>query len=266
MNHEHLTDTLVLFDVDGTTSNTAQHMQGFNRRLAEAFPHIGEMLPTIRQKRAAFRREHGHLSFTQQDILWQRQYPGTTSHSQFDIYRTFAPEVFDDSTTAAVNEWLQEPTNFGHGEYDDVAFTMQALRRIGAMPALFTLGQHKTASGEPGWQELKLRSAPTLSVIPSHIAGALPAGGKGQVIAESYRANDNLFHFPTTDRSPSIQARNVILVDDSLDNLNLPPQAQGVYIDREQQARLAANSIAQIASLHELVDLVEAGSQPLQET
>lgn len=55
-NCENIHDTVVLLDIDGTTSDTAVHMSGLNERLAQEFPEIGEVLPQIRSHRSAFRK------------------------------------------------------------------------------------------------------------------------------------------------------------------------------------------------------------------
>ena len=227
-------DIVALVDIDGTVSDTAAQMTGFNERLAAAFPAIGAALPHIIEQRANFRQQYGHLSFVEQDEIWQRLYPGTTSHSQLDIYRAFAPSVFDHATTAAVAEWASDPANFGFAEYDDVQPMLAGLRALGAPVVLFTLGQLQTASGAPGWQQLKIRSAPALQGLRSYVSETFPpVGGKGTAIAQSYDADAAVFRIPTTDGGAPITARNVVLVDDSPHNLAMPDHSLGLLIDRE---------------------------------
>lgn len=231
-NPENIHDTVVLLDIDGTTSDTAAHMSGLNDRLAAEFPEIGEVLPNIRAERSAFRKEYGHLSFAEQDDIWQQQYPGTTSHSQLDIYKTFAPEVFTKEKTEQVYEWLSDPKNFGYSEYDDVEPMMDGLRRIGATAILFTLGQDKTPQGEAGWQQLKIAGSPRLRELRGHITQTLPEGGKGQVIDESYNEETGLYTFPMPD-GEDLVTRGIVMVDDSTHNLNIAEPGLGILIDRK---------------------------------
>jgi FMN phosphatase YigB (HAD superfamily) len=252
---------VTLLDIDGTTSDTATHMSGLNERLATAFPAIGAALDGIKQQRQAFRNEHGHLSFAEQDALWQQRYPGTTSHSQLDIYRTFAPDVFDNETTAAVHTWLDDAENFGYAEYDDVQPMLEGLRRIGSPAVLFTLGQYETPTGEPGWQQRKIQSAPSLRDLPSHVTDTLPAGGKGETIAQAYNADQGLFHFPRTDGEAPMITRGLVMVDDSTHNLeHLPPQALGILIDRQGKKAhwKAPANVHVVDSLEEVPALVQA--------
>ncbi|HSD55954.1 MAG TPA: hypothetical protein VLA92_02260 [Candidatus Saccharimonadales bacterium] len=258
-NPELQTRTAVLIDVDGTTSNTAEHMAGLNERLINAFPLIAEALPAIREKRRAFRKELGHLSFSGQDKAWQQRYPGTTSHSQLDIYRTFAPDVFDDQLTNNVYEWLQDTRNFGHAEYDDTAPMLAGLQQLGALPVIFTLGQkHVDRAGRPGWQRLKIDSAPNLRSLHTRIEETLPEGGKGAIIAQSYDETLGTFLFPLDDTDGVVSSEHLVMVDDSIDNLDLPPQALGVLVDRTgkySEQELVTN-IEVVTSLREVPAIV----------
>ena len=252
-------DLVALIDIDGTVSDTAAHMQGFNERLAEAFPAVGAALPGIIEQRSDFRRQYGHLSFVEQDAIWQNLYPGTTSHSQLDIYRTFAPQVFDEATTSAVVEWMADSTNFGYAEYEDVQPMLQGLTRLGAPAVLFTLGQYQTASGGAGWQQYKIRSAPSLRHLRSHIAETFPEGGKGAAIAQAYDAEAGAFRLPMTDGSEPLVAKKVILVDDSTHNLAMPDRSLGLLIDRagRKTAWNGGPNIHVIRSLVEVPAIVE---------
>lgn len=261
-NQEHLTNVIALIDVDGTTSDTARHMQGFNERLVEAFPVVADALPHIRAQRRAFRAQHKELSFAQQDAIWQQQYPGTSSHSQLDIYRTFAPEIFDKQLTAEVETWLQRPEHFGHAEYEDTAPMLSGLRRIGALPVLFTLGQKQTANGGPGWQQLKAKSAPHLSQLDSRIVEDLPAGGKGQLISDAYNISETKFRFKT-DSGLDVISPRAVMIDDSVHNMELPPEAHGILIDRHgkyEQANMRPN-VSVVRSLVEVPDVIQAYMQ-----
>lgn len=231
-NCENIHDTVVLLDIDGTTSDTATHMADLNTRLADEFPEIGEVLPKIRAERSAFRKEYGHLSFAEQDDVWQQKYPGTTSHSQLDIYRTFAPEVFTEEKTAQVSEWLANPENFGSAEYDDVQPMIDGLRRIGAPAVLFTLGQYETSSGSPGWQQRKIAALSRLKDLPRHITPTLPERGKGQVIDESYDKEADLFTFPMPN-GENLITRGLVMVDDSTHNVEISKPGMGILIDRK---------------------------------
>lgn len=257
-NFENVHDTVVLLDIDSTTSDTAAHMTALNDRLAEEFPEVGEVLPDIRAQRSAFRKEYGHLSFAEQDDIWQQQYPGTTSHSQLDIYRTFAPEVFTKEKTAEVHEWLSDPVNFGYAEYDDVQPMMDGLRRIGAPAILFTLGQDKTPEGAPGWQRLKIAGSPRLSGLRGHITQTLPEHGKGQVIDESYDDKTGLFRFPMPDGA-YIVARGLVMVDDSTHNLDIAEPGMGILIDRKDKKAEwdHSDNIQVVRSLEDVPALVE---------
>jgi FMN phosphatase YigB (HAD superfamily) len=220
------TGILTLLDVDGTLSDTATHMTGLNDRLSRAFPQIGEALPNIGEQRKAFRREYGQLSFTQQDQIWRSLHPGAGSmHSQLNVYRAFAPDVFDAQTTEEVRDWLADPNNFGSAEYPDVAPMLDGLQRIGSQVILFTLGS------ETFWQPTKLDSSPLLCDYPRHIPSALPDEGKGAVIARSYDHNRGKYQLPVDNGGP-FEANAVVLVDDSRHNMNLPASALGILIDR----------------------------------
>jgi hypothetical protein len=257
-NFENIHDTVVLLDIDGTTSDTAAHMTALNDRLAQEFPEVGEVLPQIRSQRSAFRKEYGHLSFAEQDDIWQQQYPGTTSHSQLDIYRTFAPDVFTDEKTAQVSKWLADPQNFGYAEYEDVQPMMDGLRRIGAPAVLFTLGQDKTPEGTPGWQRLKVAGSPRLSELRGHITQTLPERGKGQVIDESYDKETGLFRFPMPD-GEDIIARGLVMVDDSTHNLDIAEPGMGILIDRKGKKAGwdHADNIQVVQSLKDAPALIE---------
>lgn len=258
-NPELQTRTAVLIDIDGTTSNTAEHMAGLNERLIDAFPSIAQALPIIREKRRAFRRELGHLSFTGQDNIWRQRHPGTTSHSQLDIYRTFAPDIFDDQLTSDVYDWLQDTQNFGHAEYDDTASMLAGLRQIGALPVIFTLGQkHVDRAGRPGWQRLKIDSAPNLRSLHARIEDTLPQGGKGEMIAQSYDETLNTFLFPLDDSYGVVSSERIVMVDDSIDNLDMPPQSLGILVDRKgkHDGQELATNIQVVRSLHEVPAIV----------
>ncbi|HJQ09036.1 MAG TPA: hypothetical protein VJ836_06160 [Candidatus Saccharimonadales bacterium] len=256
---ESIHDAIALVDVDGTVSSTPQHMAGLNERLAADFPAIGERLEEIKAQRAAFRDSYGHLSFAEQDEIWQSLYPGTTSHSQLDIYRTFAPDIFDTQTTAEVKEWLSDPENFGYAEYDDVRPMFEGLRRIGSPAVLFTLGQYETSDGEPGWQQLKIKSSPLLRSLPSHITETLPPEGKGTVICQAYNQKEGLFRFPLTDGGESITTRSIVMVDDSAHNMRLPGAAMGILIDRggKKANWQAPSNVHVVRSLEEVPVLIE---------
>lgn len=255
---ENIHDTVVLLDIDGTTSDTAAHMAALNDRLTQEFPEIGKVLPQIRSQRSAFRKEYGHLSFVEQEDIWQQQHPYTTSHSQLDIYRTFAPDVFTDEITTRVGEWLTEPENFGYAEYADVEHMMDGLRRIGAPAVLFTLGQDKTLEGKPGWQQLKIAGSPRLSELRSHITHTLPKHGKGQVIDESYNEQTGLFTFPMNE-GEDIVTRGLVMVDDSTHNLHIESPGMGVLIDRKGKKAEwdHSDNVQVVHSLEEVPALVE---------
>lgn len=251
---ESMPGAMALVDVDGTTSNTAQHMLGLNERLVAEFPQIGGAMPDILARRQAFRDEHAGLSFAEQDKIWQRRYPGTTSHSQLDIYRSLAPDVFDPRTTAAVKEWLRDPANFGSAEYPDTPALFQGLRKIGAPVVIFTLGDPEF------WQPAKLDSAPSLRDVPRHITGTLPPGGKGEVIANTYDPDADVFRFPRTDGGEQIVARGAVMIDDSTHNVaELPPQALGVLVDRKGKHLDSSmpTNVEVVRSLYEVPALVE---------
>jgi hypothetical protein len=255
---EDIHDTVVLLDIDGTTSDTAVHMAALNDRLASEFPEVGEVLPEIRAQRSAFRKQYGHLSFAEQDEIWQQQYPGTTSHSQLDIYRTFAPDVFTEEKTAEISNWLADPANFGSAEYPDVQPMMDGLRRIGAPAVLFTLGQYETPGGSPGWQQRKIAALSRLKDLSSHVTPTLPERGKGQIIDESYNEEADLFTFPMPE-GQEIVARGLVMVDDSTHNLDIAEPAMGVLVDRESKKSDwdHADNIHIVQSLVDVPALVE---------
>jgi hypothetical protein len=261
-NSEQLHDTSVLLDIDGTTSNTSAHMTDLSSRLVEDFPEVREALPRARAERKAFRQQHRHLSHAQQDTVWQQSYPGTSFHSQLDIYRTFAPDVFTEQKTAEIYEWLSEPANFGYAEYDDVEPMMAGLQEIGALAVLFTLGQTKTLEDHPGWQELKVAASPRFSQMRSHITATLPEGGKGQVINESYDQQRDLFRFPMTDHLGDIATKGLIMVDDSRHNLQIAQPAMGILIDRQGKSLdwEHSSNIHVVQSLEQVPALVEANA------
>jgi FMN phosphatase YigB (HAD superfamily) len=229
-------------------------MPGLNERLIAAFPQIGEAMPSILARRQAFRDEHVSLSFAQQDEVWQQRYPGTTSHSQLDIYRSLAPETFDTTTTTAVKQWLRDPDNFGFAEYPDTPALFEGLRRIGVPAVIFTLGDPEF------WQPIKLDSAPSLRGLPRHITDTLPLGGKGEVVANTYDSDADAFRFPRTDGGEPIEAKGAVMVDDSMHNVTeLPPQALGVLVDRKGRhldSRTPPN-VEVVRSLDEVPALVE---------
>lgn len=260
--YEQPSDTCVLLDIDGTTSNTTAHMTGLSDRLTQDFPEVREALPYIREQRRAFRKQHKQFSHTEQDAIWQQHYPGTSLHSQLDVYRTFAPDVFTEQKTAEVYEWLSESANFGHAEYDDVQPMMDGLQQIGALAVLFTLGQTKTPEGNPGWQELKVAASPRFSQMRSHITPTLPEGGKGQVINKSYDQKRDVFRFPMTDNLGDIATKSLVMVDDSRHNLQIAQPAIGILIDR-RGASLSwerPGNIHVVESLEQVPTLVEANA------
>ena len=260
VSHEQMHGTCVLLDIDGTTSNTFVHMTDLSTRIGQDFPEVREALPRAYAQREAFRQRYSHFSHAQQDTIWQRSYPGTSSHSQLDIYRTFAPEVFTEKKTVEIYEWLSESANFGHAEYTDVQPMMDGLHQIGVLAVLFTLGQTKTPEGNPGWQELKVTASPRLSRMRSHITATLPEGGKGQVINESYDQQRNLFRFPMTDHLGGIATKGLVMVDDSPHNLLIAEPAIGILIDRHGKNLdwEHPNNIHVIESLEQVPALVEA--------
>lgn len=237
-------------------------MTDLSSRLGQDFPELREALPRAHAQRKAFRQQYRHLSHAQQDTIWQQSYPGTSSHSQLDICRTFAPDVFTEQKTAEVYEWLSESANFGHAEYNDVQPMIDGLQQIGALAVLFTLGQTKTLEGNPGWQELKVAASPRFSQMRSHITATLPEGGKGQVINESYDQQRDLFRFPMTDHLGDIATKDLVMIDDSRHNLQIAPPAMGILIDRQGKSLdwEHPSNIHIVESLEQVPALVEANA------
>jgi len=259
-NREQVQDTCVLLDIDGTMSDTRAHMQALNERLAEAFPVVGDALPRIRAQRHAFREQYGHLAHDEQDTIWQHHHPDTSLHSQLDVYRSLAPDVFTEEKTAEVYRWLSHPVNFGYAEYEDVQPMIDGLRPLGVAKALFTLGQRTTVDGAPGWQQLKIAASPRLSQFYSHIADSLPGGGKGEIINRSYDAHTDTFRFPMTDKLGSIATKGIVLVDDSEHNMQIAQPGLGILVDRSGKhiAKEYPSNIHIVRSLIEVPDLVGA--------
>ena len=126
------------------------------------------------------------------------------------------------------------PENFGHGEYEDVPDLLVGLHEIGSFPILFTLGSREHATGEPGWQERKVLSAPNLRYVARHIAEGLPEGGKGERIGTWYDRNNDIFLIPRTDGGESVVSIGAVLVDDVEHNVeSMPAQALGILLDRK---------------------------------
>ena len=257
--HEQSHTVSVLLDIDGTTSNTAAHMKGLESRLVQAFPEVSTALSHVRAERKAFRAQYSHLSHVQQDAIWQQHYPNTSYYSHLDAYQALAPEVFTKQKTAEVHGWLSEPANFGYAEYADVEPMMEGLCKIGALAALFTLGQTETSAGKPGWQTLKVASSPRFSHMRQHIAATLPEGGKGQVINESYDQERDQFRFDMTDQLGGIVTNNLVMVDDSIHNLHITQPGLGILIDRQgrHSEREYPSNIHVVQSLEEVPVLVE---------
>lgn len=229
--------TVTLVDVDGTVSNTREHMLGYNSRLAKAFPEISlEYLEGLGAARAAYRNDNSNLTHSQQSEKWRLDKPGHSFDSQTSFMEATNSELFTPELMRSIREWGANPDNFGHGEYEDVAYFINAINTLGSLAVIFTLGSREHASDEPGWQERKILSAPNLAHLPRHVAETLPEGGKGEVIAKWYNHSNNTFLIPRTDGGAPVLAQGAVMVDDVMHNLTrLPDQALGVLVDRDNK-------------------------------
>jgi hypothetical protein len=236
-------------------------MQGYNQRLAAAFPEIPqELLGDLGAARVAYRNEHADLTHAQQSAEWERKHPGLSFDSQTSFFEGTAPDIFTPALMTRIRKWGANPENFGHGEYGDVAPLIAGLRRIGSLPILLTLGSRERATREPGWQERKILSAPNLSPLARHVAESLPAGGKGELIGSWYDPDTNTFRIPRTDGGEPVLSRGAVMVDDVRHNVeHMPPQTLGVLVDRQGKHldRTMPPNVEVVRSLEEVPALVE---------
>lgn len=252
--------TVTLTDVDGTTSDTRVHMQGYNDRLANAFPEIPEgLLQDLGAARVAYRNKYAELTHAQQSELWNRQHPGLSLDSQTSFFEGEAPDIFTPELMSRIRAWGEDPENFGHGEYDDVAPFLDGLHRVGSLPVLVTLGSRERATGEPGWQERKVLSAPSLRPLARYVAESLPEGGKGELIGTWYDADADVFQIPRTDGGEVITSRGALLVDDVEHNVaHTHPRAMAVLLDRKgkYEGRRLPSNVRRVQSLTEVPAIV----------
>lgn len=262
---EIFTDTAALTDVDGTLSDTRTHMEGYNERLQAAFPEIPEdMLSDLGAARVAYRKQWADLTHAQQSQRWEANHPGLKFDSQTAFFEGEAPEVFTPELMRRIREWGADPANFGHGEYDDNEAYFQGLRRIGAMPVLFTLGSREHSNNEPGWQYRKIASGPHMAGLAAHIAEEMPLGGKGELVTNWHDEPTDTFHIPRTDGGGPIVARNVALVDDVFHNLEeLPDEALGILVDRKgkYEGKPLPSNVEVARSLEEVPDMIDRYQQ-----